>query len=129
MQEERIRALIAIGKGVALSAVLTIICMLLTAALIVFVSVSDQALTIINQIIKLISIVSGTFLSVRTHRKRGFALGACVGLIYMVLGCAMYYTLAGGSFTPASLAAEFSIGGVIGALAGSLAANLAAVRK
>ena len=103
--------------------------MLLTAALIVFVSVSDRALTIINQVIKLISIIPGGLLAVRAYRKRGFALGACVGLIYMILGCSMYYALAGGSFTPASLAAEFAIGGVIGAFTGSLAANYAAAHR
>ncbi len=129
MREDRMGALLAVGKGFALAAGITAAGILLTAALIVFVTVSDGALTAVNQAIKVASVIVGTLIAVRSYKKRGFALGACVGILYMVVGCALYYSLAGGSFTPASIAAEFAMGGLVGALSGALVSNLMAAKR
>ena len=129
MREDRIGALTAVGKGFALAAAITAAGILLTAAVIVFVSVSDGALTAINQAVKIVSVAAGTYWAVRSFKRRGFALGACVGILYMAVGCALYYSLAGGSFTPAGIAAEFAMGGIVGALSGALTSNLALARR
>lgn len=120
----RIETLISLGKGLAVAILLTLLGMALFAAAIIFLPVSDGALVVMNQILKVVSIFAGAAFAVGFGGRRGFAYGALIGLIYMVLGYALYCLLDGALVSPAQMTGEFLMGVVIGALSGAVIANL-----
>ena len=67
MAKSRISILAAILKGLLAAIALTLVCMVIFAALVVFLHISDTLLTILNQILK----VAAIFLGVRFAVGRG----------------------------------------------------------
>lgn len=120
----RIETLLSIGKGLATAIVITLAGMAVFAAAIIFLPISDGALVVMNQVLKVVSIFAGTVMAVGLGGKRGFAYGAVVGLVYMVLGYALYCLLDGALVSPTQMVGEFLMGVVIGALSGAVVANL-----
>ena len=122
--EDRVQTLLAIGKGLLLASVVTVIGMVALAALVIFAPISDGVLLAANQVLKVASVFLGVRSAVGVGGHRGFALGASVGLCYMVLGYGLYCLLDHGLASPYVIAGEFLMGAVIGAVSGSLIANL-----
>ena len=119
----------SILAGVLIALVATIAFMALMALMIVRFDISDGMITSFNQLIKIAAIVIGCRVCVGRGGDKGFARGAATGLVYMVLGYALY-CLSGGSTPPSLLlACEFSLGALIGALSGALVANLSPKKK
>ncbi len=98
--------------------------MLVLSAAVVFLGVSDRALTLLNQLLKLISILLGVRAAVGIGGTRGFATGAAVALCYMALGYALYWRLGGAVFSTMGMLGEMLLGGALGAAGGAVFANL-----
>lgn len=125
MPKEEIRTtLIMIGKGLLAAVSVTLAAMVLLAALIMVVAISDGALLIVNQLVKLTAVFLGAKTAVGIGGRRGFALGASVGLLYMVFGYALYSLLDGALAGAQLMAAEFAIGAGAGGLSGAICANM-----
>ena len=115
---------VARGLGAAIG--LTLVGMLILAALVVWARLGDRALIMLNQALKIAAIGLGALTAVSPGGRRGLALGGCVGLVYIALG----YGLTGLSglalVTARMLVIEMAMGLLLGALFGALAANLPA---
>ncbi len=114
----------ALLKGLGVAVLVTLMGMAVLAALVILTPISDGLLTVINQLLKVIAIFFGVLISVGRGGERGFAIGALVGLVYMVLGY-LVYSIVDGMLAPApQMALEFALGALIGAISGAIAANL-----
>jgi len=102
--------------------------MLLIALLTVFTRLSDDLLTTLNQLLKIISILIGARLAVGRGGSRGFATGAATAMIYMLIGYILYVCL-GGSYDTVTMLGELLTGAAVGAVAGAVLANMRPKRR
>lgn len=123
------QTLVKILKGVLASLLTTIAFMAVLALLVVEMGLSDTALTVLNQIAKVLSIFAGALVAVRPGGEKGFALGAAAGTLYMVTGYALYCVLDGALVTVGLLAGEFLMGAALGAVSGAVVANLKPTKR
>lgn len=124
MKNARLRALWALTRGLLAAVAATLAGMLLLAAAVIYLDVTDGALAALNQLLKLFSIVLGARLAVGVGGERGFVTGAAVGLLYMALGYVLYWRLGGALFSAAAMLLEMLVGLAVGAAAGAVCANL-----
>ena len=124
MKGARMKALWAILRGFLTAAAATLLGMLLLAAAVIYLEVSDGALTALNQLLKLLCVALGARFAVGVGGERGFFTGAAVGLLYMAVGYALYWQLGGALFSAAAMLLEILAGFAVGAAAGAVCANL-----
>ena len=124
MKSARLKALWALTRGLLMAVAATLAGMLLLAAAVIYLDVTDGALAALNQLLKLFSVVLGARLAVGVGGERGFVTGAAVGLLYMALGYVLYWQLGGALFSAAAMLLEMLAGAAVGAAAGSVCANL-----
>ena len=113
----------AVGKGMLAALCVTLPGMGLIALAAAYALPEDGAVLMLNQALKLMAIFVGAHTAVGAGGTRGFALGACVGLIYIALGyglCALWGEL---FVTGPMLAVEFLLGLILGGLCGAFTAN------
>ena len=123
MPRTRKSAALALLKGLLIAVALTLACMLLMAAALVALQMSDRLLTVLNQIVKLLAIAVGTCVAVPRGGSRGLLTGVEIALVYMALGYAMYVLLGGGSFAVGNMLGEMLLGSAVGAVTGAVRAN------
>jgi putative membrane protein (TIGR04086 family) len=124
MKSARGSALLTVLKGLLVAAGVTLAGMLLLSLAVVLLGVSDGALSLLNQLLKLVSVLLGVRIAVGIGGTRGFMLGATVALLYMVIGYALYWQLGGAVFSMGSMLGEMLLGGGVGAASGAVFANL-----
>ena len=129
MPRTRKSAALALLKGLLIAVALTLACMLLMAAALVALQMSDRLLTVLNQIVKLLAIAVGTCVAVPRGGSRGLLTGVEIALVYMALGYAMYVLLGGGSFAVGNMLGEMLLGSAVGAVTGAVRANLSPRRS
>ena len=117
-------ALLGIFKGVLIALLAQGVGMAILAFAVVTLGLSDTAITVCNQALKVVAICAGVRAAVGIGGTRGFLLGSVTGLLYMVLCYAIYCLLDGALVSPGLLVAEFLIGAALGALSGAVVANL-----
>ena len=124
MKGARAKAMLAMLRGVLAAAAATLLGMLLLAAAVIYLEVSDGALAALNQLLKLLCVALGARFAVGVGGERGFLTGAAVGLVYMILGYVLYWQLGGALFSVSAMLLEMLVGGMAGAVVGALCANL-----
>ena len=128
MGKTRARVLASILKGLLCAVALTLLLMVGVAALALGIRISDGALTALNQVMKLLSILLGVTVAVGRGGRRGFLTGITVAMLYMTLGYACYVALGGNAFDVTQMLGEILIGGALGGVIGAALANLPAGR-
>lgn len=123
MSTNRFSVLLSILKGVFAAAAATLVGMLLIALLTVFSRISDNTLTILNQLLKFISILLGVRIAVGRGGSRGFVTGAVTAALYMLSGYVLYVCL-GGLYDTVSMLCELLLGAAVGAVTGAVLANM-----
>ena len=129
MPKTRKSTLLALLRGLLIAVALTLACMLIMAAALVYLQMSDRLLTVLNQIVKLLAIALGTCAAVPRGGSRGLLTGVEIALLYMALGYAMYVLLGGGSFAVGNMLGEMLLGSAVGAVTGAVRANLSPRRS
>ena len=129
MPANRTSVLLSIFKGFLVAAAITLIGMVLIAALAVGVSISDQTLSLLNQFLKIIAILAGTFIAVGRGGSRGFVTGVVLALVYMIAGYVLYVVLGGGAWSITGMLGEMLLGAAIGGVCGAILANLPPRRR
>ena len=124
MPKTRKSTLLALLRGLLIAVALTLACMLIMAAALVYLQMSDRLLTVLNQLVKLLAIALGTCAAVPRGGSRGLLTGVEIALVYMALGYAMYVLLGGGSFAVGNMLGEMLLGSAVGAVTGAVRANL-----
>ena len=126
MARSRISILAAILKGLLAAIALTLVCMVIFAALVVFLHISDTFLAVLNQILKAAAIILGVRFAVGRGGERGFLTGMTLAMLYMVLGYALYVFLGGSAFSVPAMLGEILIGAAAGSVTGAIVSNLPA---
>ena len=111
-------------RGVLTATLVTLGEMLLLAGAVTAIGIGDNTLFVLNQTAKILSIFAGAYAAVGAGGERGFITGAAVGILYMVLGYGLYYSLNGGVSSVAVMLGEMLLGMTLGALSGAVTANL-----
>lgn len=124
MKRRRISAAVLLSKGVISAILITLAGMLIMAAVVVYIGLSDTMIRILNQLLKILSMALGTFFSVKRGGERGFATGAGIGAIYAAAGYLMFVLLGDNIFSIVSLLGEMTICIAAGAITGAICANL-----
>ena len=118
-----------IMKGLLCAVALTLLMMVGVAALALAVRISDGALTALNQVMKLLSILLGVTVAVGRGGQRGFLTGMTVAMLYMTVGYGCYVALGGNALVVTQMLGEILIGAALGATAGAVLSNLPAGRR
>ncbi len=110
-KSDRRDAVVSIFKGLGAAVGVTIAGMLLLALIVIRTQITDATLTGLNQALKALSVFLGVWAAVGIGGRRGFALGAAVGILYMTLGYALYVPLGGVAPSYKVMTAELAMGG------------------
>ena len=124
MSANRTDAMISVLRGFLLTAVITLISMLTIAALTVFVRISDKTVSLLNQLVKILAVVLGTWSAVGRGGSHGFVTGVVLALLYMIAGYSLYVALGGGVWSVSGMLGEMLLGAAVGAVCGAILANL-----
>ena len=112
-------------RGLAAAVLATGIMVLVFALLMQWLRPSDGVIRVVNQVIKLISVGIGCYAAIGRGGENGLIRGACVGLLYMGLGVAVYTLLTGQQAPLAAYLADVGMGVAGGGIAGMILSNLA----
>jgi len=129
MGKRRGKVIGSILKGLLCAVTLTLLLMVGVAALALGVRISDGTLTVLNQLMKLLSILLGVSVAVGRGGQRGFLTGMTVAMLYMTIGYSCYVALGGNAFVLTQMLGEILIGAALGATAGAVLSNLPTGRR
>lgn len=109
-------------KSVLLATVFALVGVLIFAAAVKVFELSDQVITLVNQILKTAAVLLGCLFGLKGEKRlfKGMAVGACtLFLCYLI-----FALLAGEKLFQISLLFELIFGAVIGAISGFLSATV-----
>lgn len=129
MKGKRTAVVKSIAAGLISAILVTLAGMLLMAGLMMVVSVGDRWLMILNQLLKIGSVILGTCMAVPRGGQRGLATGTAVALLYACIGYGMYAALGGSGFTIGGMLGEILICAAAGAVTGTIRANMQPSRR
>lgn len=115
-------------KCVIFSLLISMVLVLILALISKAATLSDKSVVYINQAIKVISLLAGVFLGMKS-RKGGLVLGAIVGLLYTVSSFLIFALISRELSFQNITIFDFLIGIVAGVLSGVLAVNVKTLRK
>lgn len=116
----------AFWRGLALSVGVTVAAVLLFAVLIGLTDLSDQAIRVVNQLIKIGAIFLGVRAMVPRGDETGVRRGALLGLAYMGIGVLLYALLSGQKITLTGYLIDLLMGVAAGGLSGMVLGGLKA---
>ena len=117
MKEERIRAAIGLGAAVCLS----VLFVLVFAGVIKLFSVESGVIRPVNQVFKIIAIVTGVLIGVRGDKR--ILKGALFGVVYSVVVNIIFSIISKTAFFSLSLVFDILFCAVIGLIGGVIAAT------
>lgn len=129
MKGKRTAVVKSIAAGLISAILVTLAGMLLMAGMMMVVSVGDRWLMILNQLLKIGSVILGTCIAVPRGGQRGLATGTAVALLYACIGYGMYAALGGAGFTIGGMLGEILICAAAGAVTGTIRANMQPSRR
>ena len=116
-------------RGLAVAVGITALGMLALGLMAGYTAVTDDTIRLMNQCLKLASVLLGTLAAVGMGGERGRVKGMAVGALYMLLGLGILGLVSGMNADWSTLAGEVLIGAAVGGAAGALLANLPARRS
>lgn len=124
-----VKPVIRVLKGVMAASVITIAGMFLLTGWVVLRGLDEGGIRVVNQVIKVISILAGVGLSVGRGGEKGLLTGAAVGSLYILIGYGLYSAIDGMNASAKVMAIEEAAGALIGACAGVALANMKAGKR
>lgn len=115
-------ASVSVARGAAIAAVTSVLLVLVFAILVLLFDWGNAVITPVNQVIKVLSILTGTLAA--ASGMRGWKAGMCVGAVYMLLGIILYSAFAGKLLPWAVIAGDMVLGCAAGLLSGMLAGTM-----
>jgi putative membrane protein (TIGR04086 family) len=129
MEKQNVKiAVLDILRGLIIALIINVVAVLIIALVVKYTGISTSAATIINQVVKVLSVALGIICGFRS-RKHGWLLGAAVGLLYTLIGFGTFSLLAGKRLLAEVTVFDFLINGAAGAFAGILAVNLRSIER
>ena len=109
-------------RGVVTSILATLIGVLIFAFILSVTNLGDGIIKPINQIIKLIAVFLGCFLSVKG--EKGFLKGGLIGLLSTLITIVLFAILSGGIASVLVVLIDCVCGLIMGALSGAISVNV-----
>lgn len=110
-------------KGSLMALSITLIAICIFAFVLRFCDIKTEAIKPINQVIKIISILIGSFYGLKKSNEMGLMTGFLIGITYTALAFVIFSILNGGFNFQRTLINDFIFGGIAGAIAGIIAVN------
>jgi putative membrane protein (TIGR04086 family) len=129
MRSGRRGAVLDVVRGVLAGAACTLAGMLALGLLAGYTGITDSTIQILNQCLKLISVLVGAVIAVRPGGDRGLVKGALTGALYMLLGLCAVTSLIDAQADWSVVLGELAVSAAVGAAAGVLMANLQKPRR
>lgn len=117
-------SVLAVLKGVLVAVCVSIVGVLAFALVYKFVQMSDTTIKIVNQIIKVVSVVLGVNATLKSDRNKGAIKGLLVGAIYSVVAYAVFGLLSATFTFSLSILFDVLFAGLVGFIAGIFLVNL-----
>ncbi len=111
-------------KGVGVSLVVSLVGILVFAFVLRFVNMGDNLIKIINQVIKVLSVLLGVSLTLKKDKTKGLLKGAGVGALYTLLAYLVFSVLVGNFNFGLSLVFDTIFASVIGLICGVIFVNV-----
>lgn len=121
--ENEAKIWLSILKGSLIAISVSLVGILIFAFFIKYVAVPTEAIKPVNQVIKGISLLVGTFVGLRKINKMGLINGLLIGLFYTVLAFLIFSILDGNFEFSKSLVNDILFGGIIGGICGIISVN------
>lgn len=120
---EKVSFLGAVFKGALIGLSVCLILILIFAFVLRFVAISDSLIKPINQIIKTVSILIGTFYGLKKSNDMGLISGLMIGLLFTIISFVAFSILDGNFNFGISLVNDCLFGSIIGGISGIIAVN------
>jgi len=118
------RVISPIVKGVLFSVCFSVVAVLIFAIIYKFVDFSELTIKVINQIIKVLSIVFGVSISLKHDRTKGVLKGALVGILYVLLSYTIFSVLVASFSFSLSIVYDFIFAILVGVICGAFMVSL-----
>ncbi len=122
--EDKVSFFVQVLKGALMALSVCLIAILIFAFVLRFVAVSDSLIKPINQVIKTISILIGTFYGLKKSKDMGLISGLVIGLMFTIISFIAFSALDGSFEFGISLINDCLFGSIIGGVCGIIAVNL-----
>ncbi len=122
-EQDSPKAWLTVLKGSLVALSISLVSILIFAFFIKYVAVPTNAIKPINQVIKGLSLLIGTFVALKKVDKMGLINGLLIGLAYTVLAFVVFSILDGHFEFTKSLVNDLLFGGLIGGICGVIAVN------
>lgn len=116
-------SIFVIVKGAFFAVFVSLILVLIFAFIVQFSNMSEKAISPVNQIIKIISILAGVFFCLRKVQSKTLLKGILVGLLYVILSFFVFSILDGTFKISVSIFIDFLFGAIVGGV-GAVLFNL-----
>ncbi len=117
-------SILGVLKGVLVAVCVSIVGVLAFALVYKFVQMGDTTIKIVNQIIKVVSVVLGVNVALKPDRSKGAIKGLLVGAIYSVVAYAVFGLLSATFTFSLSILFDVLFAGLVGLIAGIFLVNL-----
>ena len=111
-------------KGSLIATCVSLVGILFFAFIVKLFGITDGFLKPVNQIIKAISIMIGTFITLKKDNEKGMFKGLIIGIIYTLLAFLVFSILNGSFNFDKSLLTDVIFAGVTGAICGVITINI-----
>lgn len=115
---------ITLLKGTLTSLSMCLVLVLIFAFILRFIAIPDSAIKPINQIIKCLSILFGSFMALKKNKQMGLITGLIVGILFTVISFLVFSLLDGHIELSKTLVNDIFFGAVIGAICGIIAVSV-----
>lgn len=110
-------------KGAMIALAISLVGVLIFAFFIKYVAIPVEAIRPINQVIKGISLLVGTFIALKKIEQMGLINGLLIGLAYTLLAFLVFSILDGNFEFDRTLINDLLFGGIIGGICGIISVN------
>lgn len=111
-------------KGTLIALVVSLISILLFALIIKFTNMSNNLISPINQVIKILSIFIGVMFALKHNKSKGLVNGLLIGLFYTTVAFIIFSLLNKNFCFDKSLFNDLIFGGIAGIICGIISVNL-----
>lgn len=112
-----------IFKGCLIALCVSLIGILLFAVVLKFVNVGDNLIKVINQIIKVVSVLLGVKVCLKKDKHKGLVKGSCVGAVYTITSYLVFSILVASFSFSLSIVYDLIFSSVIGLICGVIFVN------
>ena len=111
-------------KGALYALSVCLIGILIFAFILRFVAVGDNLIKPINQVIKTLSILIGTFIALKKSKDMGLISGLIIGFMFTIIAFVAFSVLDGHFVFGISLLNDCLFGAIVGGICGIISVNL-----